>query len=207
MSGTTYLVATRNAGKLNELRDILAQHDVKITDLTEVGVPETEDEESIESWETFEENALAKAQYFHRRTGLPTLADDSGLMVDALGGAPGVRSKRLSGRSDLTGRSLDAANNATLLSQLRRAHALPAPAAFVCAAAYADAEHAVVRMGRTAGSVIQQPRGNGGFGYDPHFLSQELNQTFGEASEADKHRVGHRGRAFRELLRALGLRT
>ncbi|HEY8310170.1 MAG TPA: non-canonical purine NTP pyrophosphatase, partial [Gemmatimonadaceae bacterium] len=115
-----YLVATRNPGKLRELRDIFAQYHIPITDLTEVGVPETPDEDSIESWDTFEENALAKAQYFHRRTGLPTFADDSGLAVHALGGAPGVRSKRLSGRTDLTGRSLDAANNATLLSQLRR---------------------------------------------------------------------------------------
>ncbi len=205
MSDVTYLVATRNPGKLRELRDILAVHDVKITDLTQAGIPETEDESSIESWETIEENALAKAQYFHRRTGLPTFADDSGLVVEALGGGPGVRSKRLSGRNDLTGRSLDAANNAALLSQLRRANALPAVAAFACAAAFADAEHAVVRLGRTSGSIVQQPRGVGGFGYDSHFLSQELGQTFAEASESDKARVGHRGRAFRELLRALGL--
>lgn len=202
-----YLVATRNPGKLRELRDIFALYRIPVTDLTEAGVPETPDEDSIESWDTFEENALAKAQYFHRRTGLPTFADDSGLAVQVLRGAPGVRSKRLSGRTDLTGRSLDAANNAALLSQLRRLDALPAEAAFMCAAAFADTAHAVVRMGTTTGTVIQQPRGVGGFGYDAHFLSDELGQTFGEASEADKLRIGHRGRAFRELLEALARET
>ena len=203
MNAAQYLVASRNPGKVRELRDIFALHGVHVTDLTEAGVAETADEESIESWDTFEENALAKAQYFHRRTGLPTFADDSGLCVAALDGAPGVRSKRLSGRTDLSGRSLDAANNAALLSRLRKLGALPAPAKFVCAAAFADANRALVRVGHTTGTIIQQPRGDGGFGYDSHFLSDELGQTFGEASEEDKRRIGHRGRAFRELMKAL----
>jgi XTP/dITP diphosphohydrolase len=198
-----YLLATRNEGKLRELRSIFARHRIDVTDLTAAGVLETPDEASIESWDTFEENALAKAQYFHRRTGLPTFADDSGIAVDALGGLPGVHSKRLSGRTDLSGRSLDAANNATLLGQLRRMNALPAAASFVCAAAFADADRAVVRTGSTAGVVVPQPRGFSGFGYDPHFVSRELQQTFGEASEEDKRRVGHRGRAFRALIEAL----
>jgi XTP/dITP diphosphohydrolase len=203
VSARQYLVATRNDGKLRELREIFAQHRMQVTDLTEAGVLETPDEASIESWDTFEENALAKAQYFHRRTGLPTFADDSGITVDVLGGEPGVRSKRLSGRTDLTGRSLDAANNAALLARLRRMGALPAAASFVCAAAFADAERAVVRTGSTVGTIVPQPRGFSGFGYDPHFVSEELQQTFGEASEEAKLRVGHRGRAFRALLEAL----
>ena len=203
MTTSTYLLATRNEGKLRELHDIFAEHRIHVTDLTEVGVPETADEASIESWETFEENALAKAQYFFRRTGIPTFADDSGLAVDALGGAPGVRSRRLSGRTDLSGKSLDAANNATLLGQLRRMKALPAAASFVCAAAFADANMAVVRLGTTAGVIVPQPRGFSGFGYDPHFVSHELNETFGEASDEAKLRVGHRGRAFRSLLAEL----
>jgi XTP/dITP diphosphohydrolase len=198
-----YLLATRNEAKLRELRTIFVRHRIDVIDLTAAGVLETPDEESIESWDTFEENALAKAQYFHRRTGLPTFADDSGITVDALGGRPGVHSKRLSGRTDLSGRSLDAANNATLLGQLRRLNALPAAAAFVCAAAFADADRTVVRTGSTAGVVVPQPRGFSGFGYDPHFVSQELQQTFGEASEEAKLRVGHRGRAFRALIEAL----
>jgi XTP/dITP diphosphohydrolase len=203
VSAQKYLLATRNEGKLRELREIFAQHGIRVTDLTEAGVPETSDEDSIESWDTFEENALAKAQYFFRRTGLPTFADDSGLTVEALRGRPGVRSKRLSGRTDLTGKSLDAANNAALLAELRRTNALPAAAAFVCAAAFANAERAVVRTGSTAGTIVQQPRGMGGFGYDAHFVSGELQETFGEASEEAKLRVGHRGRAFRALLAAL----
>jgi len=200
---TRSIIATRNPGKLRELRGIFANTAFQITDLTEAGVTEADDEDSIESWETFEENALAKAQYFYRRTGLPTFADDSGLAVDVLGGRPGVRSKRYSGRADLTGKSLDAANNATLLGQLRRMNALPATASFICAAAYVDGERAVVRTGTTAGVIVPQPRGFSGFGYDPHFVSQELQQTFGEASEADKERIGHRGRAFRSLLEVL----
>lgn len=200
---TRCIIATRNPGKLRELRGIFANTAFQLTDLTEAGVTEADDEDSIESWETFEENALAKAQYFYRRTGLPTFADDSGLAVDVLGGRPGVRSKRYSGRSDLTGKSLDAANNATLLAQLRRMNALPATASFICAAAYVDGERAVVRTGTTAGVIVPQPRGFSGFGYDPHFVSQELQQTFGEASEADKERIGHRGRAFRSLLEVL----
>ena len=203
MTPREYLIATRNPGKLRELRDIFAPHHIQLTDLSEAGVPETEDEQSIESWETFEENALAKAQYFQGRTGLPTFADDSGLVVAALDGRPGVRSRRLSGRPDLSGRSLDAANNATLLGQLRRLKALPAAAEFMCAAAFADGNVSMVRTGSTSGSIIQQPRGFGGFGYDPHFLSDELQQTFGEAPEDAKQRVGHRGRAFRSLVAAL----
>ena len=207
MSSKPYLIATRNPGKLRELRELFHKYHIAITDLVEAGVPEADDEEAIESWDTLEENALAKAQYFHRRTGMPTFADDSGLEVALLDGAPGVRSRRFSGRSDLTGKSLDAANNASLLAAIRRAGTLPTAATFACAAAYADSEHAVVRVGRTPGTVVQQPRGAGGFGYDSHFMSQDLGETFGEASEEAKLRVGHRGRAFRELLLALRLRT
>ncbi len=169
--------------------------------------PKHSDEDSIESWDTFEENALGKAQYFYRRSGLPTFADDSGLSVVALGGRPGVRSKRFSGRTDLSGKSLDAANNAALLAQLRRIGALPAPASFVCAAAFANGDRAVVRTAATSGMIVQQPRGTSGFGYDPHFVSDELGQTFGEASAEDKLRVGHRGRAFRALLALLSQET
>lgn len=185
------------------MREIFAHLAIRVTDPVEAGILETPDEAALESWETFEENALAKAQYFFRRTGLPTFADDSGLTVAALNGAPGVRSKRLSGRTDLIGKSLDAANNAALLGQLRRIDALPAAAAFVCAAAFADADNSVARVGTTAGEIVRQPRGFAGFGYDPHFLSQELQQTFSEASDEAKLRVGHRGRAFRALLEVL----
>lgn len=171
--------------------------------MSEARVPATADEDSIESWDTFEENALAKAQYFHHRTGLPTFADDSGLSVAALAGRPGVRSKRWSGRSDLSGLALDTANNVALIAELRRRFAFPAAAEFVCAAAFADDSRTLVRTGRTEGEIVAEPRGAGGFGYDAHFVSADLRQTFAEAGLADKLKVSHRARAFTSLLSAL----
>lgn len=201
-----YLLATRNAGKLRELRTLFARHGLDVTDLATIGVPETPDEEAIESYETFEENALAKAQHFHSVTGLPTFADDSGLVVHALGGAPGVRSRRWSGRGDLSGAALDAANNATLLHELRRQRVpVPAAAEFVCAAAFVDDRRTLVRVGRTAGRVVIPPRGDGGFGYDSYFESEELGRTFGEAPAGVKVGMSHRARGFGALLDALAL--
>ncbi len=172
-------------------------------DLSEAHMPSTPEEDSIESWDTFEENALAKAHYFHRLTGLPTFADDSGLSVAALAGRPGVRSKRWSGRTDLSGPALDIANNVALVAELRRRFALPAAAEFVCAAAFADDSRSLVRTGRTEGEIVAQPRGLGGFGYDAHFVSTDLHQTFAEAGLAAKLNVSHRARAFTALLSAL----
>lgn len=199
----TYLLATRSHGKLRELRDLFATRGLDVIDLADAGVPESPDEETIESWETFEENALAKAQYFHLRSGLPTFADDSGLVVAALDGRPGVRSKRWSGRHDLTGAALDAANNDLLHGELRRHGGFPAAAEFVCAAAYADDAQTLVRTGRTGGAIVDHAAGARGFGYDPYFRSAELGRTFAEASVADKRAVSHRGRAFSALLDAL----
>jgi XTP/dITP diphosphohydrolase len=200
---TPFLLATRSAGKLRELRQLFDRAGIYVIDLAQAGITEATDEDAIESWDTFEENALAKAQYFQRRSGLPTFADDSGLAVDALRGRPGVLSKRFSGRTDLTGAALDAANNAALHADLRRNASIPSPAAFVCAAAYADEMDAVVRTGRTTGMIISEPRGTHGFGYDPHFLSDELGITFGEAPTEAKSTVSHRARAFAALLDAL----
>ena len=203
MKRTTYLLATRSHGKLRELRDLFTAHGLDVIDLADAGIPESPDEESIEAWESFEENALAKAQYFHLRSGLPTFADDSGLVVAALGGRPGVRSKRWSGRADLSGAALDVANNDLLHAELRRHGGFPSPAEYVCAAAYADEERTLVRTGRTSGVMIDRPLGAGGFGYDPYFRSDELARTFSEATVAEKRAVSHRGRAFRALLDAL----
>ena len=129
------------------------------------------------------------------------LADDSGLEVIALGGRPGVRSKRWSGRSDLEGQVLDDANNAKLLEEL--ADVDDRRARYVCAAAFVDRWGELVSRGTTDGQVLRAPRGCGGFGYDPYFFSAELGMTFGEASPEAKERVSHRGRAFRALLAAL----
>lgn len=201
-----YLIATRSRGKLRELRALFSRYRLDITDLLALGVAETADEEHLESYDTFEENALAKAQYFHQATGLPTFADDSGLVVDALGGRPGVRSRRWSGRSDLTGPALDEANNALLAAELRRSGAAhPWSAAYVCAAAFVDDRRTLVRTGRTVGRIVLPPRGGGGFGYDPYFESADLGATFGEAPAGAKLSVSHRGRAFGELLAKLAV--
>jgi len=199
----TYLIATRSRGKLRELRALFASRGLDVIDLADAGISESPDEETIESWETFEENALAKAQYFHQRSGLPTFADDSGLVVPALGGRPGVRSKRWSGRSDLAGSALDAANNDVLHGEIRRHGGFPSAAEYVCAAAFADDARAIVRTGRTAGEIVDKAAGRQGFGYDPYFRSSELGRTFAEATVAEKGAVSHRARAFAALLDSL----
>jgi XTP/dITP diphosphohydrolase len=196
-----YLLATRSAGKLRELEPLFTDAGIHIVTLDRAGIAESADEAAIEAFSTFEENALAKARYFRDRSGLSTFADDSGLEVHALGGSPGVRSKRWSGRDDLTGRDLDEANNAELLRALRVAS--DRRGRYVCVAALACNTGELVRRGEVEGEILEQARGRGGFGYDPLFLATELGMTFGEASLADKERVSHRGRAFRELLRAV----
>ncbi len=195
------LLATRSAGKLHELEPLFAAAGYAVLSLGETPIAESAEEDAIEAFDTFEENALAKARYFHVHYGGPVVADDSGLVVEALGGAPGVRSKRWSGRSDLTGRALDDANNARLLGSLRDVS--DRRARYVCAAAYVDGDRELVRVGETRGVIVDTGRGTQGFGYDPFFVSSELGVTFGEASREAKEAVSHRGRAFRALLDAL----
>jgi len=180
---------------------MFADAGLTVIDLGAAGVPEMPDEADVERFETFEENALAKARHFFALTELATLADDSGLEVAALGGRPGVRSKRWSERADLDGPELDRANNAKLLGALRDEP--DRRARYVCVAAYAGPGRELLRRGETEGRILEEPRGVGGFGYDPYFLSDDLGQSFGEASREDKERVSHRGRAFRALLQAL----
>lgn len=201
MNRAPILLATRSKGKLRELRDLFGRAGWSVVDLAEAGIPELPEEEGIESGDTFEENALAKARYFHERARRPVVADDSGLETVALGGLPGVRSKRWSGRTDLLGQDLDDANNARLLQALRDSE--DRRARYVCVAAYVDGRMEVARRGVTEGTILTMPRGHGGFGYDPYFLSSELQETFGEATLEAKERVSHRGRAFRALLSAL----
>lgn len=201
------LLATRSAGKLRELQPLLAQYDVALDTLSDVGLVETADEDALEVHETFAENALAKARWFMSRSGgRVVFADDSGLVVDALGGAPGVRSKRWSMRPELSGDALDAANNAHLQAQLaaigaiddstRRAH-------YVCAAACVWPGGELVRLGETRGVMLSAPSGDGGFGYDPFFYSTELHASFGAVSRDVKATVSHRARAFAALIAAL----
>ena len=194
------LVATRNPGKLHELRPMFAALGIAIVDLASAGVPETADEEAIEAFATFEENALAKARHFHRVTGRAAVADDSGLEVRALDGAPGVRSKGFSGVSG-PDREVYAANNALLVRKLQGV--ADRRARFVCAAAYVDATRELVRRGSADGLIVDVAAGREGFGYDPHFHSTELGKTFAEATREEKGAISHRGRAFAALARAL----
>jgi XTP/dITP diphosphohydrolase len=196
------VLATRNAGKLHELRALFADAGIDVIDLTEAGIAERPEEELIESYATFEENAVAKARYFAARAGgKVVVADDSGLEVAALGGEPGVRSKRWSRRVDLDGAALDAANNALLLQRLRGE--VDRRARFVCVAAWCAGTDTVVARGEVAGTIVDRASGEHGFGYDPHFLATELGVTLGDATVVEKQAVSHRGRAFTALLEAL----
>lgn len=207
------LIATRSSGKLRELRELFRELDVDAIDVAGARIPYDAREEEIESYPTFVENALAKARYFHRASGgMPTIGDDSGLEVDALNSAPGVLSKRFSGRRDLKGQALDDANNAKLVAELGLAdaaavketgRAAPRTARYRCAAAFVDGGEEIVREGSIEGRIIDTPRGSSGFGYDPYFEADALGGTFAEASWETKSRVSHRGRAFRALLFAL----
>lgn len=196
------MLATRSEGKLRELRPLFAAHAITVVDLRDAGIAESPVEDTLEVHATFEENALAKARYFHAMTGRPTVADDSGLVVPALDGRPGVSSKRWSGRTDLSGQALDDENNRLLLRSLQNAH--DRSAYYVCAAAYVDDERELVCRGEAHGRITEAPRGSGGFGYDPYFLSAELGRTFGEVSRDEKASVSHRARAFGALLGRLG---
>ncbi len=199
----SWVLATRNAGKLRELRALFATHAIDVIDLFEAGVEEDPvAEDAVEAFATFEENALAKVRYFAARVpGRIVVADDSGLSVDTLHGAPGVRSKRWSGRRELHGAALDASNNALLLERLRDTD--EARARFVCAAAWSDGVREVVVRGEVLGRIVREGRGSFGFGYDPHMFIDELGMTLAEATVAEKERVSHRGRAFALLLGAV----
>jgi len=200
-----WILATRNPGKLRELRALFADAGLAVIDLAEAGIDEREEEESIEIFDTFEGNALAKARYYARRAeGRAVVADDSGLEVLALDGAPGVKSKRWSGRDDLAGAALDAANNALLLARLRGI--ADRRARFVCAAAWCGSGDVEVVRGEVPGVIVDEASGREGFGYDPHFLATELGRTLGDATVAEKQLVSHRGRACTALLGALRVR-
>jgi XTP/dITP diphosphohydrolase len=201
------LLATRSTGKLRELGPMLRDAGFAPITLAELGIAPLAEEESVEAFETFVENSLAKARYYYERTralgaSAPSLvlADDSGLEVLALGGAPGVRSKRYSG-SPLEGQALDDANNAKLQDALR--DVTDRSARYVCVAAIKSASGEVHASGECAGRIAESPRGADGFGYDPYFYCDELRKTFGAASREEKERVSHRARAVAEALRML----
>ena len=202
------VVATRNAGKLNELAPMIAVAGFSPVSLGAAGIAYRPEEDSIEGFATFEENALAKARYYFARATeveprvhpWAVLADDSGLVIDSLGGLPGVHSKRWSGDPALLGSALDASNNARLIAAL--AGVPDRRARFVCVAAICWRGGELTARGETAGVMLAAPRGVHGFGYDPLFLSDDLGVTLAEASIDEKSGVSHRGRAVSRALAA-----
>jgi len=196
---TSLLLGTRNPGKIHEIKLILS--DVKLmpgnlavdlcslNDFPHVAVAE-------ENADTYAENAIAKAQFYARATGLPALADDSGLEVEALGGAPGVLSARYAGEH-----ATDADRRSLLLSELTKTGSDNRRARFVCAIAITAVDGTLLHQseGICNGSITSAPRGTSGFGYDPLFLPNGYDQTFAELSDEVKNQISHRARALMRL--------
>lgn len=194
------VLATHNAGKLRELRELLRGQlpgldvDAQVIDAASAGAPDV-----VETGTTFEENALLKARAVAEATGLVAVADDSGLAVDILGGAPGIFSARWAGAH-----GDDAANLRLLLAQLRDIGQEHRGARFVCAAAVAvPGGGDTVERGELPGTLLTQPRGTFGFGYDPVMMPEGLDRSCAELSPEEKNAVSHRSRALRLLLPAL----
>jgi XTP/dITP diphosphohydrolase len=190
------LLASRNRKKLAELRRILAP---ALPDVEVVGLDDVEPYDEVpESGATFEENALIKAREGHRHTGLPTVADDSGLTVEALNGMPGVLSARWAGRH-----GNDEANLQLVLDQVGDVPDERLGAAFVCAVAYVANDREIVTEGRMPGRLVRAPRGTNGFGYDPIFQPTGFDRTSAELTVEEKDAISHRGQALRLLANRL----
>lgn len=190
----TLILASNNAGKLREFASLLAPLGLNVEPQGAHDVPEAD-----EPHPTFVENALEKARHASRLTGLPALADDSGVCVNALGGAPGVLSARYAGEP-----KSDQRNNEKLIADLA-AH-VDKSAYYYCVLVYvrhADDPQPIIADARWHGVMLDRPRGEGGFGYDPYFLLPELGLTAAELPAADKNRLSHRGQALRLLVEKL----
>jgi XTP/dITP diphosphohydrolase len=188
------VIASGNAGKLREIARILAPLDIQAVPQSEFNVPDCP-----EPHVTFVENCLAKARHASAHSGLPALADDSGICVEALGGAPGVYSARYAGEP-----KSDQRNNKKLIAALanepnRRAH-------YTCVMVYVrhpDDPEPIISEGRWHGEIIDTPRGEGGFGYDPYFLVPQFGKTGAELDQDTKNDISHRGQALRDLVSKL----
>jgi XTP/dITP diphosphohydrolase len=200
------VLATRSVHKLRELRELLALEHADLVSLDELGV----EGDPIEDGETFETNARIKARFAARATGLPALADDSGIEVDALDGGPGVRTRRYAGQQ-----ATDEQNNAKLLGALDGLPPERRGARYVCVLAFAEpapqarAPSIVTARGTCRGRIAAAPKGTGGFGYDPIFEPEREppgGRTLGEWSTAAKHRISHRARAARRMAAKLAER-
>ena len=193
MSGERFVLASHNPGKLREMREILGELGILVLSQQEAGV----DVEPEETGATFEENARSKAVAVMEASGLPAVADDSGLMVDALGGAPGVYSARYGGGHDRS----DEERHAFLLQTLENEEHRSAKYVSVIAVAYPDGRVLTAR-GECYGEIAREERGRGGFGYDPLFRLPD-GRHMAELSSEEKNRISHRGNALRELKRIL----
>lgn len=188
------VVATRNSHKRAELQAMLKHLQVELCSPEEfMGAPEVE-----ENRDTLEGNAIKKAEALFMFTGLPSMADDTGLEVDALNGAPGVYSARYAGE-----KATYAGNVAKLLSELKKSGDSDRSARFKTVIAYVDAHGTKTFEGVCEGEIIEQPRGGAGFGYDPVFVPSGHRRTFAELEEDEKNRISHRGRAMEVFVRFL----
>jgi len=192
MTRPRLLIATSNRGKFREVRALLGGTEFDLLSLADF----SELPEALEDGTTFEENACKKALHYQRLTAVPTLADDSGLEVDILGGAPGVHSARFAGRQ-----GDDAANNAKLVSLVKGVPLERRTARFRCVMALANEGRIIATsQGSVAGLIVDDPRGDKGFGYDPHFLLPQLDLTKSQLSLEVKNQLSHRGQALRAIL-------
>jgi len=193
------VLASNNPGKLREFRQMFAPLGIEIAPQAELGIPEADEPHG-----TFVENALAKARNASRRAGLPSIADDSGICVAALGGAPGVQSARYADGPASSREEQDARNNRKLIEALenqadRRAH-------YYCVIAlvrHLNDPEPLIAEGRWQGEVIAVPRGTSGFGYDPYFLLTGLDRTAAELMPDEKNAISHRGQAIQRLVEML----
>ena len=197
------LIATRNPGKRREIQQFLGDLSLEIVFPDDVGIYESPQELKLETESTFEGNARAKAEFFQKLSRLPTVAEDSGIEVLSLGGAPGVRSRRFS--MVQPGQDEAEANNRELLRRLAGAPPDRRGARYRSVAVFIKKLDALPQVfeGSCQGRITTEPQGTGGFGYDPLFHSNDLEKTFGQANPEEKNAVSHRGRAFRALAKCL----
>ncbi|NWF88633.1 MAG: RdgB/HAM1 family non-canonical purine NTP pyrophosphatase [Ignavibacteriaceae bacterium] len=187
------IFATKNLGKLKEVRNIIGEKEIELISLNEfnnVG-------EIVEDGNSFEENAVIKAKHVYHLLGLPVIADDSGLVVEQLGGEPGIYSARYAGEN-----ATDEDNNKKLISKLSF---FPKPhrAKFVCSAVYIDGKGIVKAQGEILGQILHEPKGTNGFGYDPLFLPDGYDKTTAELDMEEKNKISHRSKAFKSLFKMI----
>jgi XTP/dITP diphosphohydrolase len=197
------VLATRNKNKVEEIREILKIYlgdeifsQIELLSSADFQIPEIE-----EDGETYEENALKKAREVYKFTGLPSIADDSGIEVEILGGRPGVFSARYAGEG-----ATDEENNKKLLKELENVPIEKRKAKFKCVIAYVDSVEERIFYGETSGKVIFEPLGDGGFGYDPLFLPDGFDLTYAQLPEEVKNRISHRSKALQKFAEFLTLK-